>query len=351
MQTGKTRIKDIAKLAGVSIGTVDRVLHNRGEVADRTREKVLEIIKELNYSPNIIAQTLKTRKDIFLISILPEPTAENPFWSMHSKGISKAMAELVHFPVSLKQLKYDISSEIDFQRKAIEALESNPDGLLFAPVFKKESISFCNHLSDKGIPFAFIDGCIDEIQFLSYTGEDIFQSGRVAGHLIHMLSQPESDILIINIAGNLQNFHHLNSRTEGFISYFNSEKNNGSHILKLSIPIPEPGIIKNDLHKTFYRNNKIKSIFVTGSKSFKIADFLETEGIKDINLIGYDIHEKNTEHLKSGTIKFLIGQRPEEQAYKGVKKLFDYLSFNRVPERIEYLPVDIITAENVNSFL
>ena len=48
---GKTvRIKDIALKAGVSIGTVDRVLHNRGEVKAATKEKVLAIAKKLNLS-------------------------------------------------------------------------------------------------------------------------------------------------------------------------------------------------------------------------------------------------------------------------------------------------------------
>lgn len=59
MPPRKTRIKDIALLAGVSIGTVDRVLHDRGEVAEETRVKVERILKETNYSPNVMAQVLK----------------------------------------------------------------------------------------------------------------------------------------------------------------------------------------------------------------------------------------------------------------------------------------------------
>jgi LacI family transcriptional regulator len=55
--------------------------------------------------------------------------------------------------------------------------------------------------------------------------------------------------------------------------------------------------------------------------------------------------------LKSGSIRFLIGQRPEEQTYKGIKKLFEYLSLHKIPDKIEYLPVDIVTSENVEFFL
>ena len=50
----------------------------------------------------------------------------------------------------------------------------------------------------------------------------------------------------------------------------------------------------------------------------------------------------------SGTTRFLIGQRPEEQTYKGIKKLFEYPSLNKLPDKIEYLPVDIVTSENVD---
>ena len=49
----KIRIKDIARLANVSTGTVDRVLHNRGEVSAKSREKVEKVLKEINYQPNI----------------------------------------------------------------------------------------------------------------------------------------------------------------------------------------------------------------------------------------------------------------------------------------------------------
>ena len=64
MPSKKTRIKDIARLAGVSIGTVDRVIHNRGEVAEKTKLKVQQILKETNYSPNVMAQALKLKETV-----------------------------------------------------------------------------------------------------------------------------------------------------------------------------------------------------------------------------------------------------------------------------------------------
>jgi LacI family transcriptional regulator len=56
------RIKDIAEKAKVSAGTVDRVLHNRGRVADEVKERVLRIARELNYEPNFHARALVSKR-------------------------------------------------------------------------------------------------------------------------------------------------------------------------------------------------------------------------------------------------------------------------------------------------
>ena len=60
MENKKIRIVDIAKLAGVSPGTVDRVIHNRGRIAPDKKERIEEIIKQLGYRPNIAARLLAT---------------------------------------------------------------------------------------------------------------------------------------------------------------------------------------------------------------------------------------------------------------------------------------------------
>ena len=228
MSPRKARIKDIAKLAGVSIGTVDRVIHERGEVAEETRQRVQQILKETNYSPNVMAQVLKLKKRFHLVSLLPEPAKDNSFWEKHPLGIASAMEELDPFPVTLTPVTFDMLDEADFMAKTATVLDLKPDGVLMAPIFKSESIAFCSNLFKEKIPFVFVDGFIESTDFLAYTGEDIFQSGRVGGQLTDIITHPESDILVINIAGNIQNVHHLNNRTQGFLSYFEKQgKNKG----------------------------------------------------------------------------------------------------------------------------
>ncbi len=350
MFSKKARLKDIASLAGVSIGTVDRVLHNRGQVAENTRIKVLKIADDLKYTPNIMARALKTRKAFNLISLLPSSSGENSFWSKHPEGMEKAMAELEQFPVTLKQFTFDLNDEKSFIEKTEEVLKQNPDGMVLAPVFRKESIAFCNTLKKKKIPFVFVDNYLTETDFLAYIGEEIFSSGRVAGQLASFITPEGRDILIVNIAKNLQNMHHLNKRTEGFLSFFEDSDKNNHRMVMLNIPVVENEIVKNSINGIFKNNPDISTVFVTGSKSFSIAEYLHSSGYH-VNVIGYDLLDKNVACLKEGKIKFIIGQRAEEQTYRAIKKLFEYLSLIKKPEKLEYLPVDIVTSENVDFFL
>lgn len=350
MALKKARIKDIAQLAGVSIGTVDRVLHNRGEVAEKTKINVQKILKETNYSPNVMAQVLKLKKRFHLVSLLPEPTEDDSFWLKHPIGMVRAIEELEPFPVTLTQVTFDMWDEEDFQKKTLQVLDHKPDGVLLAPIFKSESISFCSRLIRGKIPFVFVDGFIENTEFLAYTGENIYQSGRVAGQLIDMVTPENNDILVVNIARNIQNVLHLNNRSQGFLNYFEKSGRNNGKKVNLNIPDPSPESIRIAIDKVFGENPHIGSIFISGSKSHLIASYLEEQGFKSINLIGYDLLEINVKYLKSGITKFLIGQRPEEQTYKGIKKLFEFLSLNKIPEKMEYLPVDIVTSENVDFF-
>jgi LacI family transcriptional regulator len=351
MPPKKARIKDIANLAGVSIGTIDRVLHNRGEVAEKTKEKVQMILKETNYTPNLMAQVLKSKKRFHLVSLLPEPTESNAFWKKHPLGMIRAIAELDPFPVTLSQVTFDMQSEDDFVMKTLTVMEHKPDGILLAPIFKTESIAFCLRLYKEKIPFVFIDGFIENTDFLAYIGEDIFQSGRVAAQLIDMVTSVHGNILVVTIAKNIQNVLHLNSRTQGFLSYFEKSGKNKGKKITLNIPDPSTESIRIAIDKVFKTNPGIESIFITGSKSYLIALYLEDRGLKSINLVGYDLLDMNVMYLKSGITRFLIGQRPEEQTYKGVKKLFEFLSMHKIPDKIEYLPVDVVTSENVDFFL
>ena len=85
----KVRLKDIAKLANVSVGTVDRVIHQRGEVAEESYKKVMEIVEKTGYTPNLIARTLGSNKSFTIIAVIPDP-AQDEYWKFADDGVAQA---------------------------------------------------------------------------------------------------------------------------------------------------------------------------------------------------------------------------------------------------------------------
>ena len=78
-QNERIRIKDIARQAGVSVGTVDRVLHDRSGVSEASRKKVEEILKQLDYQPNMYASALASNKKYNFVCLIPKHHASE-YW-------------------------------------------------------------------------------------------------------------------------------------------------------------------------------------------------------------------------------------------------------------------------------
>ena len=86
----RIRIKDIAAKAGVSVGTVDRVLHKRPNVSKLAKEKVEKILNEINYQPNVYASVLAYNKTYTFYCVLPKHTSE-AYWEEIELGAIKAV--------------------------------------------------------------------------------------------------------------------------------------------------------------------------------------------------------------------------------------------------------------------
>ena len=91
----KTTLKDIADMAGVSPGTVDRALHNRGRVNPEVAERIRKLARELGYKPNAIAKGLSRRKDNLRITIILHIKKTNTFFDDVLVGIKQGYDELV----------------------------------------------------------------------------------------------------------------------------------------------------------------------------------------------------------------------------------------------------------------
>ena len=67
-------------------------------------------------------------------------------------------------------------------------------------------------------------------------------------------------------------------------------------------------------------------------------------------LVGYDLIEENIKYLEEGVIDFLICQKPEDQGYRSIQAMFNYILMKKTVERVNYSPIDIIMKENITFY-
>ena len=342
------RIIDIAKKAGVSIGTVDRVLHERSEVAIDTKEKILKIIEELDYRPNILARTLASKKIFTFASLTPWFSDKDSYWAKPQEGIEKAIEQLKHFGVRLDQFYFKMEDSDTFTAAAEKILELSPDGVLLAPWAKRESLTFTQALVEKGIPFVFIDSTLKEANPISFIVQNSYQSGYLAGKLLDYGINERSLILLIHITKELDNANHLLQREKGFLKYFESRKERNHRIIKIELTGG-----KNELNEHLQgmgiELTSIDAVFITNSKVHQaVACFKDL--IIGPKIIGYDLIPRNIELLNLGKIDFLICQKPEKQGFVATNLLFDHIVKKEKVLRENYTPIDIITKENIDYY-
>ena len=320
-------IKDIAKIANVSAGTVDRVLHNRGSVAKKTEIKIKKIIKETGFKPNLIARNLVLNTQYKVDVLIPRHDSLSPFWEFPKKGIHKAIDEVSNFGMDIVIHYFDQYNATSYEKKLDQLIANEPDGLIIAPHFTKETLKRKKALSNLNVPYVFLNTDLQGFNNVSFIGQDSFKSGYLAGKLFNSGKIPKSSsILIVDIVEDIENYYGLDSRTNGFIHYFDKNPSSLS-IEKIRPPKCDRDLIHKYITKKLIENNTIKGIFLPSNQVYMIAEYLENIEINMNILIGYDITKKNKEYLNKGIISHLICQEPFNQGYQSIKLMFDYLIY------------------------
>ena len=329
---------------------MDRVIHDRGQVNPDTREKILKIVKKSNFSPDILASALASKKKYRFTILIPGYQEDSSFWKAPLAGMQKAVSEISHFGIEVKYIHFDQFESASFQKYARKVIQSKPDGLLIAPVQYTQSVELVKSCDENHIPYVFINSNIEELDYLSFIGQDSKQSGYLAAKLMSLGFMKNSEILVTNISKQIANHRHILKRNQGFEEYFTDHPELKVKLHTINIENTDQEFVNQTLDKTFRKFRSINGIFVPSSRVFKVASYLNSRK-SGIRLIGYDLIEENIPFLEKGTIDFLISQKPVEQGYHGIMALLSHLVLKKECKKNIYLPIDIITKENLNYYL
>jgi LacI family transcriptional regulator len=342
-----TRIKDIADLAGVSIGTVDRIIHSRGRYSPYTAERVRRIMAELDYRPNLMAQRLSMAKACRIGVFMPRPEQDSGYWRLALDGINRAARDLAPFGLCLETIHYDRYDASGFMRAGLGLVAEKFDGILMAPLLTEESQKLLAMLGQNA-PVLFFDTDLPSTPRLSFIGQDSHAGGRLAGRLMNLLTAGQGStaeaVLLMPDADN----EHLRQRASGFIELFQGSTRSLRIAVESNHDLPA-------LHAALGAaiTPNTAALYVIDASAHYSAEYLRlragSDGFKRQrpSLIGYDLVPENRLCLEAGEIDFLLTQRPDEQGYHGVNRLFRKLILDENPPDCIFTPIDIVTRENV----
>lgn len=313
-------IKEIAQLAGVSRGTVDRVLNNRGAVNPETEEKIRAIIKQLRYKPNKAGMALAAQKKKYRIGIILF-SKQNPYFDEVMLGFEDKAEELSVYGCEIQVLR--VAYHPEAQLSAIRAcIKEHIDGLIITPYNDERIGNELNLLSRNGIPVITVNSDIEDTHRLSYVGSNYYASGQAAGALMKLVTSGSVRMGIINGDPNIL------CHTQRFSGFVDKLADNPR------FKVVDQGENYDDDQKSYElvssmlrEHSDINAFYFTAGGVYGgCRAIAELAPHKDIKVISFDDVPTTVEMLERGIITATICQEPYWQGSKSLDVMFSYLS-------------------------
>lgn len=345
----KATVFDVARLAGVSRGTIDRVLHGRGRVSQKTIEKVQEAIDALGFSPNSNASSLASKKTYVFSCIIPE-FKEGDYWGEIYKGLLSGKKSIVKYNIFLDINFYNQVEVESFKECCEKVLQSKPSGVIMNAVFKDEVTAFAEQLETAGIPYAFLDNKIDDLNYLMYYGVDPYKSGTLGAFLLTTRCNVKS-ILLVRLIRDLKHKADPNApRRHGFVDYI-EENFPQCRIYSAHINPESPEETYNTLKVFFDEHPDVKHVASTNSRIWLLDEYLEKNPDPERIVVGFDDLEKNLSSLRKGNIEYLVTRHIPLQASLLLEKFSDCVITGNTPKRRNnYVHMDILHRRNLDDY-
>jgi len=372
-------MKDIAARAGVSIGTVDRVLHSRGRVSPDTAERVREAARKLAFRPNLVASNLKRAHQRTFVAVLPHPDQDGGFWRQVVTGVERAVEELAHHYVRVRFVHYDrfkpetLTAAADIVTESRRRHGAAPSGVILAPTARAASTELARRCAPT--PVAVLDGELPDGDVLCSIAQESRESGLLAAKLLELTAGPGRFLSVVIGSDD----YHLLERRGGFEEYFAG----AAAPERLEAGTNEE--LTRALVERLGRTPHIDGVFVTNAAAHIVIAALQAgmadhggtggedavssggsgeagstpragtgrtdaaprRGVGIPPVIGFDLIPENVERLREGSLAFVINQQPERQGYEAVYALYRHTVLKEPVESHIRIPVDLVTRETL----
>ena len=339
----RTTIKMIAERAGVSIGTVDRVLHNRPYVKEEVRAHVLQVLEEMDYRPNLMASALATSGTPRRLALIQPDWLTGYVTDEMKAGIQRFLDEYRDYNVTLDIRTYPREDDVQCLRLIEEAAADGAQAMALSVSDTAEIRAAMEGLAARNIPVVTFNSDVPGGRRLCYVGEDGHHAGRVAGEIASRFLTGTDPFLMICSE---QVYSAHKARVDGFLE----------RLAERGIPA-ENGVITathldykktaDTVAETLDAKPNLKVVYMANPHEEACTEVLRKRGLTGkVHVICHDSGPEIQALLRSGQVDFTIGQEVAYQSYQSLRLLFDALS-GRMPQQDCYTASPILNAETV----
>jgi LacI family transcriptional regulator len=342
-QSKRLTVKEMAKHIGISVATLDRVLNNRGNVKPQTYQKVMDKIRELNYTPNKSASFLSRKNQFYMAIVFPE--LPEYFWRQVEKGVEIAIDEFRDYGLQvhiIRSKKYDLEEQ---KKTVLQLIDSGKfDAIALSPNDPQEMADVIDYGMDQGVAMCTFNSDSPLSKRLFYVGCDYRIAGRLAADALCKFIGAKTKVGLIMSYTNFQMQQKITGFREVIADY--------GHI-ELYGPLKLQQEDYDSLDNFINYFQEVDGIYVSSARLHVIAKHLADANLsKSIALIGHDMTEEIYQYMRKGIITATICQDPVNQGYLTVKSMFNYLTTgDKVGLKENITKLELATKENARYYI
>jgi LacI family transcriptional regulator len=344
MKAKRSGIPQIADLAGVSIGTVDRALHARPGINDETRQRVLDIAKKIGYRPNLAARSLSTGRRIRIGVCVPQEIRYfyNELW----EGIHEEVARYADRGIEFVLRPIPELGKGD--RPAFrQIIDSGVQGVVVAPGNPNAMTPLIDAAEQSGVRVACVSTDAPESRRSCIVCVEPMLNGLIAGELMSKFVPSGSKVAILT--GMLKTVDHR-EKTEGFTKSF-SEFCIGGSVATTIEAHEDPDESFSKTCKLLKRIPDLAGIYVNTVNCLPVCRaLLAANCAGKVRLIATDLFREMVPHFGAGTIDASMHQRPYRQGQLAIRSLSEHLLHDADLPQAHYLNPGIILRSNLRLF-
>lgn len=344
LESKQVGIKEIARALKISIGTVDRALHNRSGVSERTKSRVLQMASKLGYRPNLAAQALKLNRRISIAAVLPKHISY--FFDPLRAGIASAAAVAVRGQVAVDFIEYPrlgVGDEEALQK----AIHRGYDGIIFLPGNMQRYDSMIRKLSHGGTAMMCVGSDAPTSERIGSVGVDAYVSGAIAAELLSFRLAQKANVAVFS--GELSLMDHA-EKLRGFAATIAVQ---APHLTLL------PALESHEKPKEAYRQTmdlmkkrtRPEGLYLSTANSQPVLQALDELNLLDkVHIVTTDLYKDLVPLIEYGKILATIYQRPFTQGKLAFENLVAYLLQKDERHRYIRLAPHVVLRSNLSLF-